>query len=246
VEQLAGSDDSYWVFYGADVPSAPLDDPAQVFAVWDDFDGSGPGGWSFDLFGAATGTEQRGNGVLRLEGQTGNIYNPSDDFLFIHRPVSGDFVAEVYVASSGGTLGDWADPGGVMVRQHLGGASQHVMGSLVLRPDIGAQTTYRLADGGPSGYQVHNLTDPLPGYLRVSRLGSEVSVHYSADGRAWEAADTPRTVTDPFVDPVFVGVPFTNGDTGSAGWVEVGWFRLRSAVAPEPTIAIGDEQLVVR
>jgi hypothetical protein len=233
----------YWLLYGLDQPPPALDDPAEVFLLWDDFDSDDTNGWSFAAIDAVSGNEQRQNGMLRLTTRSGSIYGTADAFVFLHRPISGDFVADLHVAGFGGTTGDWSHLGGAMVRQHLGNGSRHVTGTVVVQPDPGAEILSRGTDGGASGHELASVANPVPGYVRVTRLGDDVSAAHSLDGRTWTQAGATRTVTDSFVDPVLVGIPFNNADLGTAGWIEVDWFRLRRTMPAEPTVTVGDEQL---
>lgn len=230
---------SYHVYYGNPDADEPLDDPAAVFEMWDDFDILGAD-WSVDEIGDATnGDASVVDGSVRVAGITGDIGGTEDNLVYLNRPVSGDFRVEVEIAGVGGSLGGSAKLGGVMVRQSAAPDSRHLTVSLLRSPR--ARATYtRQADGGETTAQQLPAPETFPQYFRVERVGALVTAQYSEDGMSYvglgSAVDLGMT------DPVLVGIPIAN-ISGGSGHVDVDWFRVREAVLPEPKAVMGEEEL---
>jgi len=236
----AGTDSSCYLYYGDPAATAAPKDPQQVYAFWDDFDQAGLAGWTFSIIGAATGTAEVTGGHLHIQAHTGDIWNETDDFVFLHRPVQGDFVADVLVSDYGGNLDGWAKVGGVMIRQSTANGSRN----RIMAPANGSAArtnSFRLADNQSTAEYCDGAANPIPEHERVVRRGSFSTAWYSADGLTWPEWGTEIEFTEQLSDPVLVGIPFaTNG--GGEGWVDIDWFRLRTFVSPEPAVELGSEE----
>jgi hypothetical protein len=231
-------DNRYRLCWGAAAESPTLDDPSAVFLVWDDFDdGLQDAAWSLSLIGDATGTATESNGVLRISGRSGDIWDAADDMFFYGRPVSGDFAAEARVSAYGGTLDDWAKVGGVMIRQSTERASRNRTSS----PVNGAAAftnSYRLQDDTETFEETVGDYNPIPAFVSLGRLGNASTAHYSSDGLTWTTLGPGISFTVPLTDPIQVGIPLATCDQAGDGWVEVDWFRLRRLVSSEPTVEL--------
>ena len=232
----AGSSDTrYYIGYGGGAAPPPMADGSAIFLLWDDFDGGSNG--TFDIVGTASGTAEENGGLLRLTGDTGDIYQMADDFIFFHWSIGGDFVADTFTTDTGGGAGEWARLGGVMVRQALTRESRNQrVGAIAVNNT--RNSTWRLADGADSDFAGDGSGEMLPEYYRLKRVGDDISTAYSTDGATWVDITTDNTFTEALVDPVFVGIPLSTFNEAD-GWVETEWFRLRRIVEPEPTTSVG-------
>ncbi len=214
---------------------------AKIYLFWDDFeDGVLDAGWTLSKIGSASGSVNEDAGKLHLEAQGNDIWDTADDFVLLSREQSGDFVADCLVTASGGALGNWAKVGGVMLRQSVDASSQNRIAS----PVNGAKAftnSYRLTPGGSTDEQTVAGPNPIPELARITRRGDISRAWHSADGVSWEQVGSAVTFAG-LADPVRVGIPLANRDTGSLGWVDVEWFRVRRLAASPPVVTLDPEE----
>ncbi len=237
--QPAGTAGAYFVYYGHPDPGAPPADAAVVFDLWDDFDTQDDDSWTLSEIGGATDAAfsvTQGSG--RVSGTTQNIAGMADNFVFLSREISGDFLAEVEVANAGGSLGGGAKTGGLMVRQSVAPDSRHVTASLLRNPRsaIGVR---READGGDTTDNQTTVSDTYPIYFRVQRVGGTVTAQYSENGSSYTSLGAGVDVG--LTDPVLLGIPIAN-ISGAPGNVDTEWFRVRAPNLPEPRASAGAEE----
>lgn len=230
---------TYYVYYGHPDPDAPPADAAVVFDAWDDFDTQDDETWTLHEIGDATDSSfsvVQGSG--RVSGTTQNLAGTADDFVFLSREVSGDFLAEVEVANAGGSLGGGAKTGGLMVRQSVAPESRHVTASLLRNPRsaIGVR---RETDGGDTADNQTTVSETYPIYFRVQRVGGTVTAQYSENGTAFTSLGAGVDLG--LTDPVLLGIPLAN-ISGAPGNVDTAWFRLRAPNLPEPRASLGPEE----
>jgi hypothetical protein len=233
--------DAYHLYYGNEMPDAPLADGRGVYLWWDDFDGELDASWELITVGGASGSATPMDGALRLSGVSGAIGSTSDDFVFAARQLSGDFIADVAVVGAGGSLGAFAKLGGVMVRQSPLSDARHCTMSIQQSPRAYVAAV-RPVDGMNSIADAQvPIDDSFPRYLAAYRYGSDVAPQFADDGVTLVTlgAVAPLGLTD----PAFVGIPFANLSAGE-GWVDVDWFRVRRLPAGtiSPNAALGAEQ----
>jgi hypothetical protein len=126
-DAAAGDVAGYYLYFGEPQAVPPPADPNAVFLYWDDFDAE-DSDWKMSKVGTADGNAAVANGKLRLTGNSGDLWNGADDFLYYHRPAPGDFRATVKVVGvddNGGGLATWSHVGGVMVRGSAGAGSRY-------------------------------------------------------------------------------------------------------------------------
>ncbi len=167
---------------------------------------------------------------------TGDIWGTSDDLYHLARDVSGDFLAESFTTTIGGTHGGWSKYGGVHLRDSSSDISVNRNMSEV-HTSAGSTNSYRSATGGATAEQLGQRYD----YNRVTRVGDSSRAFNSADGMTWGEVGTNVNFTSGLSDPVRIG-PLLSGLSTSSHWVEVDWFKLRLYVDDEPTTATGTEE----
>lgn len=237
----AQPDGSYYLYYGDPAAPDPPEDANAVYAFFDDF--AGPQlapGWSGVSVGNASGTFTLVNGALRIEGATGDIWNSGDDFLFLHRAMSGNFVIDARVSASGGTAGGWAKLGGVMVRESLAKGSKNRLVSPV-NGSAAITSSYRLATDSDTAEASKSGAKLIPQFVRLARRFDAARGWHSADGVAFSELGAETSFSGVLPDAVLIGIPLANL-SGGKGWVEVDWFRARLLLEPEPELSEQPEE----
>jgi len=235
------ADSSYFVYYGDLAAQAPPEDGNQVFAYWDDFDGAqlGPG-WTAGSIGSATGKAEVSGGRLRIQAATGDIWDYSDDFYFVRRYLSGNFVVDTHVISYGGTVTGWSRLGGVMVRAGQADDAKHA----AVSPMGGAAAVgvmYRTNKGSYTDGAFILGANPVPEYIRLERVTGTVRTAHSDDGITFVEPGPAVSFSSGLPDELMVGIPFAN-IASADGFVQVDWFRVRVWVPEEPTVTAEPEE----
>ncbi|MCK6533435.1 MAG: hypothetical protein L6Q84_10730 [Polyangiaceae bacterium] len=231
----------YYLYYGDALADGALDDPRQVYAAFDDFSGSGVSPeWKGAVVGNAKGTFTVKGGVLRIEGTTGDIWNNSDDFLFLYRTLTGNFVAEARVSASGGSVSGWGKLGGVMVRATTDKASMNRM----IAPVNGSKaitSSYRLGAGATTDESAKNGAKLIPQVVRLARRFDATRTWHSGDAIDYAELGAEQTFQSPLPDTTLVGIPLANL-VAAPGWVEIDWFRAWRWYDDEPTLTLEPEE----
>jgi Domain of unknown function (DUF2341) len=234
-------DSNYYLYYGDPNAGTPPADPGQVYAFWDGFDGNALGSsWSSDAIGGASGAATTAAGVLHIAASTGDISSNKDDFFFVSRPQSGDFVADARVLVSGGSFGGWSRAGGLMIRssEDPGSAHRYISPAGVSGSMIGGA---RLTDGAQSESPAYeNGINVIPEWVRLERVQQTIRAFHSDDGVNWTENGGAAVFTN-LADPALVGVPFANVYAGQA-WVDLDWVRIRVYLPQDPTVELGLEE----
>lgn len=245
VEPIAAltEDASYWVYYGNPAANSPPQDGNKVYSIWTDFDDGSPqgNGWSLANIGDSQASTSEQGGLVTIKARTDDIWGKNDDFAFLHHAVTGDFVADSRVVSMAGQLGAWSKMGGVMIRQSLNQNSRNRLMSPVWSA-MARTNSFRLNDNGSTDEKALTGKNPTPEIERVTRIGDKSRAFFSKDGVTWEEDGTEVTFGQPLIDPVLVGIPACNLDTGSDATVVVDWFRVRKLVAAEPSVTVDAEE----
>lgn len=125
-----------------------------------------------------------------------------DQFMFAHRPLTGDGVVVARVDALEQT--DPRAKAGVMMRESVSPQSRHAY--LSITPTSGLVFQSRDATGGETA-QIVNPSPRLPVWLRLERRGTAILASYSSNGTAWVHAGA---VTLPLAQTVQVGVGVTS------------------------------------
>jgi len=140
---------------------------------------------------ASTGSFVEGPaGTYTMTGSGTDIWNPSDEFHYAFKTLSGSGSIQARVESISDT-DSWAKAG-VMIRETLDGDSRHAM--TVLTPGSGVSYQRRIDTGG-------NSTDDTTGaitapyWVKIERdLAGTVSAYSSANGSTWQKIGVSESI----------------------------------------------------
>jgi len=235
----SGSDNNYYMYYGNPSAGIPPANKRNVYDFWDDFDDASlDPAWTFSQIGGASGSYSESGTVLRLTAATsGDLWDTSDNFLFLSISRGYDVIVESYTSGWGGSHNTWSKMGGVQLRQSLDANSKNRIMSPVYSA-VGATNSYRLSTGGVTDEQT---TSTQARYNRLSRVGGASRAWYSTDGISWTELGTQISFSSGLSNPVRLGIHLA-GLSSSSHWAEVDWFKVRLYVDPEPSTIFGSEE----
>jgi hypothetical protein len=227
------SDGSYFLYYGNPAAAAPPANPRNVFFFWEDFSGAGLGASWAVLRPPAAGWSVAG-GRLNIN------MDPNKDFwantntapLFSVAAPAAGFEAQVQQIGKPTLVGE---RGGILDYQNDDNYAADYHANLA-----GAESIERVreAAGAPARVTVGVASDPT--YLRTRKLGNAYTVWYSTNGGAnFIQVGAAFNIN---LAPIRVGVSaFSN--TANVMSMSFDNVRIRNLVNPEPTTAVGAEQL---
>jgi uncharacterized protein DUF2341 len=226
------SDGDYYLYYGNPAAAAPPANPKNVFFFWDDFPGAGLGASWAVLRPPAAGWSV-GGGRLNINMDPNETFagNNNTATLFSVAAPAGDFEAQVQqigrptLNGQTGSLFDYQNDDNYVGDAHLSTGAE----SIGYGWEVG---------GALNGVTVGVNSDPT--YLRTRKLGTSYTGWYSTNGGATFTQVGGAVLVN--LSPIRVGVSafsFTN-NVGSMSFDNV---RIRNLVNPEPTTAVGAEQL---
>ncbi|MEJ7649330.1 MAG: ABC transporter permease subunit [Nakamurella sp.] len=111
-----------------------------------------------------------------------------DSFTFVHRPLDGDGSLTVRLdalTGDGGALHDWAKAG-IIVKQNATAGSPYAAMMMTGDHGVRLQDNYFGDRAGPA----ISVSDGLPVWLRLTRVGDELTGSVSADGSTWSQVGT--------------------------------------------------------
>jgi len=234
-----GSDSNYYIYYGNPNAGSPPANRSNVYDFWDDFDDASlDPAWTFSLIGGAAGSYSESGTVVILNATTsGDLWDTSDNFLFLSISRSYDVLVESYTSGWGGSHDTWSKMGGVQLRQSIDANSKNRIMSPVYSA-VGATNSYRLLTAGSTFEQT---TSTQPKYCRLIRIGETSRAWYSTNGILWTELGSQISFSGGLSDPVRLGIHLA-GLSSSSHWVEVDWFKVRKYVDPEPSTSVGSEK----
>src|SRR5262245_44106526 len=107
-----------------------------------------------------------------------DIWNQSDDFRYVYRPLTGDGVIVTQLATFNAP--DAWSKAGLMIRESLSGGSKHA--SIFLSGSQGLAFQYRSATSNSTSHS--GAASPAP-WLKLERQGSTLIGSYSDDAVTW-------------------------------------------------------------
>jgi hypothetical protein len=154
-------------------------------------------------------------GKITLSGDGTDIWNNSDQFTFAFKTLNGDGSMTARVVSIGPGSNTWAKAG-VMIRDSLDGGSTHAMTVMTANTDgaagNGASFQYRAAADGASSNSDSAAVVKPPYWVKIDRLGDNLSGSYSVDGKTWRSLGIPQVIT--MTAPVYIGLCVTSHAAG--------------------------------
>jgi len=184
-----------------------------------------PSPWQLTDVGdvGAVGTANHSDPTFTIEGSGAQIWDVADEFCFVYQNLSGDGSIVARVASVENT-NQWA-LGGVMIRETLAAGSKHLL--MLLTPADGTCMYWRPSTDGGS-YWTQDAGRQVPEYVKVERVGDNLTGYASEDGSSWTQIGSTQTIsmsTDVYVgmavcgwnDGVLCTATFDNVDVTTGG-----------------------------
>ncbi len=154
-------------------------------------------------------------GKITLSGDGTDIWNNDDQFTFAYKTLNDDGSMTARVVSIGPGSNTWAKAG-VMIRDSLDGGSTHAMMVMTANSDgtagNGASFQWRPAANGASSNSDSGAVVKPPYWVKIDRLGDNLSASYSADGKTWRPLGIPQTIA--MTAPVYIGLCVTSHAAG--------------------------------
>ena len=142
-------------------------------------------------------------GTYTMTASGADIWDPSDEFHFAYKELSGAGVIIAKVESVANT-DNWAKAG-VMIRDTLEADSRHAM--VAITPGNGVWFGRRETAGGIS-VSTKQAEITAPQWVKLERtIGGLVRAYYSADGTTWTQLDITSVMMD---IPVYIGLALTS------------------------------------
>ena len=141
-------------------------------------------------------------GAYTVKAAGTDIWSASDQFHFVHQPVTGDVTVVARVASLT-QAHEWSKAG-VMLRESLTGPSRHAL--VVTSAARGYAFQRRPVTGGQSLHTAGG-SGAAPGWLKLVRTGDLFEAFQSADGAAWTRIGSE---TIPMADTLYAGLAVTS------------------------------------
>jgi regulation of enolase protein 1 (concanavalin A-like superfamily) len=153
-------------------------------------------------------------GVTTVRGSGADIWGTADQFNFTSQPATGNFQAVVKLVSGPTHTADNAKTG-LMIREGTAAGSRHLTlgvtgsGGLILwwRDTTDGDTNW------PGGLVSDAGTITPPVWLRLTRKGDVITPESSTDGKTWQPAGDPQTLTG-LAATVNVGLAITSWNRG--------------------------------
>ncbi len=141
-------------------------------------------------------------GAYTVKAAGTDIWSASDQFHFVHQPVTGDVTVVARVASLT-QAHEWSKAG-VMLRESLTGPSRH---ALVVTSAARGYAFQRRPETGGQSLHTAGGSGAAPGWLKLVRTGDLFEAFRSADGAAWTRIGSE---TIPMADTLYAGLAVTS------------------------------------
>jgi regulation of enolase protein 1 (concanavalin A-like superfamily) len=153
------------------------------------------------------GSATYSGGAYTVKAAGTDIWSASDQFHFVHQPVTGDVTIVARVASLT-RAHDWSKAG-VMLRESLTGPSRHALVvtsaangfAFQRRPETGGQSVHTAGGSGTA-----------PGWVKLVRTGDLFEAFRSSDGAAWTRIGSD---TIPMTGTLYAGLAVTSHNASS-------------------------------
>jgi len=155
---------------------------------------------------------------ITLSGAGADIYQGTAEFRYAYKKLSGDGSITVRVDSVK-TQASWTKSG-VMIRESLDPLSTQVHMISAAQQSL-TEWMYRNTTNSSTTTQFNTAanTNPLPVWLRITRVGNVFTGEYSANGTTWtkitDASGTASTITITMPTSVYVGMVVCSNSAGN-------------------------------
>lgn len=165
-----------------------------------------PPGWSVLNVGnpAIVGSATYTSGTFSIRGAGIDIWNTSDQFAFVNRPVSGDVTIVARIATLQ-KVNTWSKAG-VMIRQSLTAGSKHAF--VMATPGNGIRFQRRVTTGGTSD-RMNGGSGTAPVWLKLERRSNTFTAYRSTNGTTWTTIGSAAVSMG---STVYVGMAVTSHD----------------------------------
>jgi len=150
-------------------------------------------------------------GKISLTGSGTDIWSNSDQFTYAYKTLNGDGSMTARVVSVGTGSNTWAKAG-VMIRDSLDGGSTHATTVMTGGGGNGASFQFRPTANGTSSNSDSASVVTAPYWVKIDRLGDNLSGSYSVDGKTWRSLGIPQTIA--MAAPVHIGLCVTSHQAG--------------------------------
>jgi alpha-L-fucosidase len=155
----------------------------------------------------AAGSHSASASYHLVRGAGADIWNTGDQFRYVYQPLSGDGTITAKVETMQNT-GGWAKAG-VMIRETLATNSKYAIA--YVSPSNGTALQQRTTTSGAATGVANIPGISAPYWVRLARIGSNITAYQSADGVAWNQLGS---TTIPMSNDVFIGMAVCSVDSG--------------------------------
>lgn len=147
------------------------------------------------------------NDTFTVKGAGTDIWGTADQFQFVYQAVSGNCELVARVVTLQNTNG-WAKAG-LMLREDLTGGAKNALVAATVSNGVTYQ--WRYTAGGGSAF-ASGGTGVAPVWVKLKRLGDQVTYYRSADGQTWTQIGTQNIAMN---STVYAGLAVTSHNTGA-------------------------------
>lgn len=172
----------------------------------------------------AQGSTNESGGNITIVGSGHDIWHTSDEFHYYQKAFTGD--AQITVRLNSVTNTHVWTKAGVMIRDSLAKDAKNAF--MFIRPTEGAGYQYRNATGGTTG----NIDAPYvqpPRWLRLTRVGNQLTGYTSHDGLCWDKRGS-QTVVMLGID--HIGLALTANNFGILATAQASDLEVSETVEP--------------
>jgi glucose/arabinose dehydrogenase/regulation of enolase protein 1 (concanavalin A-like superfamily) len=161
-----------------------------------------PSPWASDDIGARTiaGVTAYSAGTYTVKGGGNDIWDTTDEFRYVHQPLTGDGQIVARLTSQGNT-NEWAKAG-VMIKESATANAPYALIAVTPAHGMHFQAKFN-QDGGEFPYTLPNA------WMKLTRAGDTITGYRSADGTNWTAIGSIQL---PMASSATVGLFVTSHD----------------------------------
>jgi regulation of enolase protein 1 (concanavalin A-like superfamily)/phosphatidylserine/phosphatidylglycerophosphate/cardiolipin synthase-like enzyme len=190
-----------------------------------------PGPWAQQDIGGVSqsGGASVANGTFSVWGSGADVWDTSDQFHFVHQPLSGDGTVLARVSSVQAVDG-WTKAG-VMIRESLTPGSRHAFMFATPGTTNGLAFQRRVNTNDVSTHSGASGAPPV--WVKLTRAGTLISAYWSADGVNWTLVGSD---TFPMGTTVFAGLAVCAHNSGLLATASFDNVSVTPAGGPPPNV----------